>query len=173
VRCALRALQEERAHSAAQAARLNAAYAVLRKPLTRARYLVRTTRRALARTSVTPVLTLRPHPCAQLGLHGAAPGEEGTIADGALLAEVMEAREAADEARGDSRQLAALAAQAQAALGECEEALRAAFGRADLVGAAAATTRLAYLTKLADELAESRHDAQADQHAKGDAQRSA
>lgn len=170
---ALRALQEERAHSAAQAARLNAAYAVLRKPLTRARYLVRTTSRTHLHALAPSFSLCVPSPRAQLGLHGAAPAEEGTIADAALLAEVMEAREAADEARGDSRQLAALAAQAQAALGECEEALRAAFGRADLVGAAAATTRLAYLTKLADELAESRHDAQADQHAKGDAQRSA
>jgi DnaJ-domain-containing protein 1 len=97
----------------------------------------------------------------QLRLHGAAACEESTLADGALLAEVMEAREAAAEARGDAAALAALAADAAAAVAACEAQLRAAFAAGDLRAAAAATTRLSYLTKLADELADSRHDAAA------------
>lgn len=99
--------------------------------------------------------------------------EEATIADGALLMEVMEAREAAAEARGDPAALAALASRASAAMGECEAQLRAAFASGDLNAAAGVTMRLSYLTKLAVDVAESRHDAAAEADAAGDASRRA
>ena len=107
------------------------------------------------------MLTWAPFSSRQLRLHGAAACDEATFADGALLAEVMEARAAAAEARGNAAALAALAADAAAAVAACEAQLRAAFAAGDLRAAAAATTRLSYLTKLADELADSRHDAAA------------
>ena len=85
----------------------------------------------------------------------------------------MEAREAAAEARGNAAALQALAARAAEATAACEATLRAAFAAGDLRAAAVATTRLSYLTKLADDVAESRHDAAAEADAVDDATRRA
>jgi hypothetical protein len=101
----------------------------------------------------------------QLQLQGASPpgghDGEGTLVAPALLAEVMDAREEAEDARGDARALDALAARAADSLAACEAALGAAFAAGDATAAAAATTRLSYLTKLAEDIAESRHAAAA------------
>jgi DnaJ-domain-containing protein 1 len=146
---------------------VNTAYAVLRAPLSRARYLVRA-----ATSTQSHTLALRSHastPCAQLRLQGAvAPGGddgEGTMADPALLSEVMEAREEAEAARGDAAALAALSRRAAQHLHDCEADVRSAFGAGDAAAAAAATARLSYLTKLAEDLADSQHAAATAQHA--------
>jgi len=147
--------EEERRHSAAQAARVNAAYATLRAPLPRARYLVR----------LPPPAAARAHPPAQLQLQGAPASEEGTMGDAELLAEVMEAREEAEAARGSPAALRELRARVAAQAEETEGALRRAFGAADLEGARRGVDRLSYLEKLGEDLQEEAHAAEARGHA--------
>jgi molecular chaperone HscB len=116
----------ERAISQQQAVSLNDAYETLKDPLARA--------------------------CALLRLAGVkeTPDRDHTIADPALLMEQMERREALAEANAPEatarieKQCAADIAQAVAAIG-------AAFVRRDVAAATRETTRLRYLTKLADD----------------------
>ncbi len=117
----------ERRLSAEQSAAINEAYATLKQPLERARYLLRLAGRAVA-------------------------GEDGaTIDDPAVLVEAMETREALAEADGTAA-VGAVAARTAAAVAGCRDDLARAFATGELDTAARLTTRLGYLTKLADEV---------------------
>ena len=161
---------EERAHSAEQSARVNAAYAILKSPLRRARYLVRgqggagwmgegvgrgPARRSRPRLAhhpgphrPPPAPTHHPtrpaHPFSQL--HGDAEEGEHTLADPGLLAEVMAAREAVEDA--DAAGLVALAADHRAREAALVAQLSAAFAAGDADAAADLTTRLRYVTRV-------------------------
>lgn len=115
----------ERAHSLAHATDLNRAYETLKDPLRRAVYLLE-----LAGIDVT--------------------GETKTSADPTLLAEVMERREALDDAASPS-ELAAVVGAAEADAERCRAGLSSAFAAADWAGAGALTLRYTYLARLLDE----------------------
>jgi molecular chaperone HscB len=117
---------KERILSQQQAVALNEAYETLKDPLRRAAYLLRMSGRAV-------------------DIDGTA-----TVDDPALLMEAMEMREALDEA-DSPEEVSRLVAQAEADMGTCQEDLAAAFAVDDLDGAGRLTTRLKYLSKLADE----------------------
>lgn len=139
--------EAERAASAAQASRLNAAYAALRSPLRRARYL--------------------------LALRGDAPSRETEAGDPEDLEAQLEAREEAEAAKRDAPRLRSLAAKAEAAEAEALSSLRVAFapGAAhDSSAAARAAVRaLSYASKLGEEIREALHDAEAANHAAAEA----
>lgn len=117
---------KEKALSQQQATALNEAYETLKDPLLRAAYL----------------LKLKGSP---IDLDGAR-----TISDPALLMEAMEMREELAEA--DSREaVTAIMAKTEANVKACQESIAQAFAQDDLAQAGALTTRLKYLTKLADE----------------------
>jgi molecular chaperone HscB len=119
--------ERERRLSAAQAAAVNEAYATLRQPLARARYLLR-----LAGRDV--------------------PGDDGaTIDDPIVLAEALETREALEEA-GDAAAIAAVAERAEATAAACRGDLARAFAAGDLDEALRLVTRLGYLAKLGDDV---------------------
>ena len=157
---------EAQERSAAHATRVNEAYARLRAPHTRARYLLRM--HALARAQGASADGADggrlPHPDMGDGDGGARDDPDGdpfaegrTVADPALLMEVMEAREAVGDAEGDADALAALAARNRGAVAETEAALGDAFdggGGPDLDAARAAAVRLQYLTKIGEEINE-------------------
>lgn len=116
----------ERALSQSQATSLNEAYEALKDPLKRAVYLLRLAGR-------------------QVDVDGAQ-----TVADPALLMEAMEMREALAEA--DTPQaVGEVAAHAESEILACQCAISAAFAHEDFDKAGTLTTRLKYLTKLADE----------------------
>ncbi|MBM3573253.1 MAG: Fe-S protein assembly co-chaperone HscB [Alphaproteobacteria bacterium] len=116
----------ERALSQQQATSLNEAYETLKDPLARAGYLLK--------------------------LRGIEVNAEGcnTLTDPVLLSEAMELREALSEA-DDVAAVDAIAARAAVDIGECLGELARAFACDDLAAAGRLTTRLKYLTKLADE----------------------
>jgi len=116
----------ERALSQQQAAAINEAYETLKEPLPRAIALLRHFGR------------------------GAAANEQGTIADAALLTEMMEMREALAEV--DSlAEAETVGKRAEADLAVCRRALADAFAQGDLDAAERQVTRLRYLAKFADE----------------------
>lgn len=117
---------KERAASLAQATALNEAYQVLRDPLARASYLLR--------------------------LAGApAPAEESaSVNDPELLMESLERREELSAAE-TPEDVGDVARRADADAKACVEALATAFSANDLAAAARLSTRLKYLTRLAEE----------------------
>lgn len=117
----------ERAISQSQAASLNAAYEILRDPLSRAVYLLR-----------LQGIDLEP-----------AGGQ--TISDPVLLMEAMEMREALAEAADDHAVLA-IGGQVEADRAAAQAALAKAFAAADLAAARTQALRLKYLTKLAEDI---------------------
>ena len=78
---------------------------------------------------------------------------------------MLEAREEADAARGNLPALRSLRAKAEAQAGQIEAELRLAFAQGQLEGAKARTAQLAYLVKLARDLGEATHEAEAALHA--------
>jgi molecular chaperone HscB len=116
----------ERALSQQQATSLNEAYETLKDPLARAGYL--------------------------LGLSRIEVNAEGcnTLTDPVLLSEAMEMREALADAE-DVAAVDGIAARARADIADCVAELGQAFGCDDLDRAGRLTTRLKYLTKLAEE----------------------
>jgi molecular chaperone HscB len=115
----------EKAHSLQHAASLNEAYEALKSPVRRASYLLELFGR--------PVIE-----------------EDQTISDPALLMEALEMREALAEAQ-DSAAVAAVAADAETKIGDCQTALSAAFATDDLETATELTLRLTYLDKILRE----------------------
>ena len=116
----------ERALSQQQATSLNAAYETLKDPLARAGYLLR--------------------------LSGIEVNAEGcnTLTDPVLLSEAMELREALADAT-DLASIDIIARRAQIDIEDCLAELAPAFRASDLDRAGRLTTRLKYLTKLAEE----------------------
>ncbi|GFH16649.1 putative Co-chaperone protein hscB like protein [Haematococcus lacustris] len=118
---------DEQVIAAEQAALVNHAYTVLKKPLYRANYL--------------------------LAQHGIMVGKqaEGTIDDQELLMEVLEAREEVDSTE-DSSQLRALLAGNRDKQARVVAQLSAAFKAAALKEAASLTTQLTYLVRLEEDI---------------------
>jgi len=117
---------KERALSQQQATALNEAYETLKDPLRRAAYLLRLAGRVV-------------------DVNGSA-----TVDDPVLLMEAMEMREALEEA-STADAVAKLAAQAEAEVAGCIDAIARAFGEEELDSVGALVTRLKYLGKLAEE----------------------
>jgi len=116
----------ERALSQQQAASINEAYETLKEPLSRAIALLRHAGR------------------------NAASNDQGTIADTALLTEMMEMREALAEV-DSPREADTVMKRAEADLAVCRRALADGFAAGDLDGAERQVTRLRYLAKFSDE----------------------
>jgi molecular chaperone HscB len=116
----------ERALSQQQATSLNEAYETLKDPLARAGYLLR--------------------------LGGIEVNAEGcnTLTDPVLLSEAMELREALADAT-DPADVDGISRRAQIDIDDCLAELAPAFRAGDLDRAGRLTTRLKYLTKLAEE----------------------
>ena len=107
-------IQEEKTFSADASSLVNKAYSTLKSPLQRASYLVGCRMHVLEACCQTPIamddhlVLQRQPPLAQLRLKGLQADEEGeTIHDPGFLMEMMEAREAVDEA-ADAEALAQL-----------------------------------------------------------------
>ena len=117
----------EKAFSQSQATSLNEAYEALKDPLRRADYLVH--------------------------LRGSGVLREGCyqINDPVILMEAMELREALAEAQ-TREEVDRIATETEADIANCLIGLSVAFRGNDLDGACGLTTRLKYLTKLADEV---------------------
>ena len=113
----------EKALSQRQATSLNDAYETLKDPLSRADYLI--------------------------GLEGGGTGDGGN-ADGELLQESLESREALAEA-ATVEAIDALARRALDDIDSCMAELSARFAAGDLKGARRQAVRLKYLRKLAEE----------------------
>mmetsp|Transcript_13643 Transcript_13643/g.35304 ORF Transcript_13643/g.35304 Transcript_13643/m.35304 type:complete len:292 (-) Transcript_13643:369-1244(-) len=118
----------EQEYSARYASLINEGYAMLKRPLQRARLLLKT-----------------------LGASSEAE-EEGTIdVDPQLLMETMEAREEVEAATG-AAELGALRARNDELQAECGAALSAAFAGGNLAEARRLVQRLTYLTRIGEEI---------------------
>ena len=126
-----------REHSADQASLVNRAYATLRDPLRRAKYMLRAAGAGVAEES-------------GMGDERGAAGD--TLLDPTLLMEVMETREAIERAGDDASALGAMATANDAAEHECVAALGAAMDAGDLATARKETVRLTYLVRIRDEI---------------------
>lgn len=139
--------ETERAHSADQASLVNRAYAVLRDPLARAKYMLRGRGAGIGEDE---------------GAGGGASGEGTGLIDPELLMEVMETREAIEEAAEDAdpesrrRRLRAIddeAAEKEASrVAAVADALDG--GDATLDAARRATVELTYLARVRAEIKE-------------------
>ncbi|KAJ3148506.1 hypothetical protein HDU86_007436 [Geranomyces michiganensis] len=112
-----------------QSSFINKGYQVLREPLSRAVYL--------------------------LGMHGEVVGEEDGVADPELLMEVMEAREALEEAQGED-DIQILKAQNKERVEQTIKGISEAFRAKDLQRARSLTVQLRYwqnIAKAADDWA--------------------
>ncbi|MBM3502702.1 MAG: Fe-S protein assembly co-chaperone HscB [Alphaproteobacteria bacterium] len=118
---------EERAFSLQHSTATNEAFETIRSPRRRAEYL----------------LTLLGQP--------ALPADAHTVGDPALLAEVLQLREALDES-AEPRAMQRIAQDALARAEDCTRSIAAAFAAGNLAEAGKQTLWLAYLDKLADEI---------------------
>lgn len=126
-----------REHSADQASLVNRAYATLRDPLRRAKYMLRAAGAGVAEES-------------GMGDERGAAGD--TLLDPTLLMDVMETREAIERAGDDASALGAMATANDAAEHECVAALGAAMDAGNLATARKETVRLTYLVRIRDEI---------------------
>lgn len=153
-------MQEERRHSAEQAARLNTAYAILKTPLSRARYLVRACAvgESHVMSHISPIGCLH-----QLYLHGASSTpqaeEDTSIDDPELLSDMLEAREEVAAAVGRPGTLRTIGTRVAGQLSACETDLRLAFAHNDIAQASKLTARLSYLTRLSEDISQNLHTA--------------
>ncbi|KAG6362401.1 hypothetical protein INS49_010631 [Diaporthe citri] len=122
------AAAKRRRQAEATSSHINAAYKTLSHPLLRAQYIL------AERYGVDLAGD-------EAGSHSAGAG--GAAADPALLAEVLEAREAVDEAESES-DLEGPMAENEERIGRCLEGLRRAFSEGDIDGAVGEAVRLRY-----------------------------
>jgi len=122
------ATEEEQHIAAQQSASVNEAYQVLRKPESRASYLLHL-----------------------LGIDISETGE--TICDPEILMEAMESREAVDSAQ-DQVELKEIQADIQERIRGCTQDLAVSFKEGNLVKAKRLAVRLSYLSKISDVLYE-------------------
>lgn len=129
-------------HSADQASLVNRAYATLRDPLKRAKYMLRAAGAGVAEES-------------GMGDEQGAGTGQGLI-DPVLLMEVMETREAIEDAAGDADALRRLRDTNDAEEAACREALaRALDGEPmDLETARRVTVKMTYLARIRTEITE-------------------
>eukprot|EP00741_Cyanophora_paradoxa_P008281 tig00001284_g8010.t1 len=119
--------EREREIAAMQSARVNEAYTILKRPHSRATYLLR--------------------------LFGIDVGETGgTIADPQVLMEAMEGREAIEDAEDDAAALGALNERYTGLARECVRDLTRSFDAGELEAARRHAIRLQYLTTILDEI---------------------
>lgn len=123
----------ERRHSESSASLVNTAYATLRDPLLRAEYL--------------------------LNLRGVAIEEGARVDDVMLLAEVMEAREAVEDADGDPEELRPLLAEARARQAEFGLAFGERYAQNDLEGAKQQAVKMRYERRLEEAIVDAFGDA--------------
>ena len=126
-----------REHSADQASLVNRAYATLRDPLRRAKYMLRAAGAGVAEES-------------GMGDEQAAP--RGHFIDPTLLMEVMETREAIERAGDDAARWARWPPLTTPPSIACVAALGAAMDAGDLATARKETVRLTYLVRIRDEI---------------------
>ena len=126
-----------REHSADQASLVNRAYATLRDPLRRAKYMLRAAGAGVAEES-------------GMGDEQGAAGD--ALVDPMLLMEVMETREAIERAGDDASALGAMASANDAAESSCVAAIGNAMDAGDLATARKETVRLTYLARIRDEI---------------------
>ncbi|XP_073004849.1 iron-sulfur cluster co-chaperone protein HscB homolog [Typha latifolia] len=117
--------ENEKAFAAEQSARVIDAYHTLRKPLSRALYLLK--------------------------LEGIQVDEEKTVADPDLLVEMMEIREAVEEA-SDSQTLKQIQSQAQKKLEAWSNSFQEAFNKQHFNSAVTSTQRMRYYEKAIEEV---------------------
>lgn len=121
-----RASADKQKQAEALSARINEAYKTLLDPLRRARYLL-----------------------SQRGID--VEDESAQITDNALLMEVMEAREAVDEAQ-DEEALGEVRVENDARIEESVKVLEERFGKSDWEGAAQEAIRLRYWSNIAESI---------------------
>lgn len=124
---------EEKSHGAAAVTKINEAFSVLKSPLLRARYLLH-----------------------ERGV-GLEAEEATTVADTAFLGEVMEAREAVEEAAGDVAALEGLLKDTRSRAGEVIRDLSREFDQessssSSVERARELTMKLTYLSRLEEEI---------------------
>lgn len=117
--------EKEKSYAAGQSARVIDAYRTLREPLSRALYL--------------------------LQLAGVLVDEEKTIIDSELLAEMMDVREAVEEA-SDHKVLTEIQCQLQRKYEEWSNSFRDAFNKRDFDSAISATQRMRYFERAIEEI---------------------
>eukprot|EP00808_Paulinella_micropora_P031625 g5079.t1 len=118
--------EEDQKRAELHSAQVNQAYQTLRDPLTRARYI--------------------------LQLHGESLKEKGSLQDPVLLMEVMEAREALEDAKGDPNALMKLLKENEDLEGQAYDRVAKAYKAGDWAGVKQHTIRLSYYAKLAREI---------------------
>ena len=123
--------ERERRYSADQASAVNEAYGALRDPLRRAKYILEARGWGVTERD----------------------GRDAPV-DPELLMEVMEAREAIDDANGNLDKLRELLREHSARVASCEEETRAALDATPMVGESAkdAVVRLTYFVRIVEEI---------------------
>ena len=142
--------ETERAHSAAHASLVNAAYATLRDPLRRAKYILSGRGAGVAEDDGAGG-------DADAGERGTSTGADSKrLVPPELLMEVMETREAIEDAAGDADALRRLRDANDAEERACGEALaRALDGEPmDLETARRVTVKMTYLARIRTEITE-------------------
>ena len=144
------ATDREREHSADQASLVNRAYATLRDPLSRAKYMLRGRGAGIGEDEGMGA-----------GTEGGMRGGADALIDGALLMEVMETREAIEEAGLEQDQLRRLMAETVEKEEACIATLAAALdgesageGKEDVQAARRAAVKLTYLARIRKEITE-------------------
>ncbi|KAI3870308.1 hypothetical protein MKX03_029697 [Papaver bracteatum] len=117
--------EKEKGFAAEQSSRVIDAYRTLRKPLSRAIYL--------------------------LGLEGVHVDEERTVSDPELLAEILDIREAVDEA-SDSQSLKQIQGQVQENLEIWSKSFESAFNKKKFEDAVTSIQRMTYYDRINDEI---------------------
>lgn len=117
--------EQEKENSAQQSAQVINAYSVLRRPLSRADYL--------------------------LQLQGIHVDKEGTVTDSELVMEIMEVRESVEDAN-NADTLKILQSKIQAKLEECRTSFSTAYERHDFASAVSSVQKMSYYERVNEEI---------------------